>query len=239
MNFKIGMMLALMIASLSGCGTLDVLSKKQMETEGRLEQVLQSSAEQRALIAELSRELQAVGQKVSSLETGSDLLRNELEAMRERLSVSAVNPDPQLNTKSSIEVVNMEQPAKKDSESIQQEAYMKAFGIFSSNRYPEAITAFSEFIASYPGSDYAGNAQYWIGECHYSRKDYKNALEAFNTVLTKYPKGKKAPDAMLKVAFSQLSLNNPAAAKSTMHKLIEAHPKSPAAAKARERLNRL
>jgi tol-pal system protein YbgF len=121
---------------------------------------------------------------------------------------------------------------------LQQEAYMKAFGIFSANRHQEAISAFSEFIAAYPNSEYAANAQYWIGECHYSQKDYQKALDAFNIVLSKYPKGKKVPDAMLKVAFSQLSLSDQASARVTMQKLIDTYPRSPAAAKAKERLNR-
>jgi len=231
------MSLALTIALLSGCGSMDVLAKKQMETEGRLEQVLQASAEQRAQISELSRELQAIEQKVAGLETGNAMFRNEMDAMRERLSAAAAKPEQQLNAPSTIEVVNIEQ-VRSDGESVQQEAYMKAFGIFSSNRYQEAITAFTSFIVSYPGSEYAANAQYWIGECHYSQKDYQKALEAFNTVLSRYPKGKKAPDAMLKVAFSQLSLNNQSSARASMQKLIESYPKSPAAAKAKERLIR-
>jgi tol-pal system protein YbgF len=93
-------------------------------------------------------------------------------------------------------------------------------------------------MAAYPASEYAANAQYWIGECLYTQKEYQKALSAFNAVLSQYPKGKKVPDAMLKVAFSQLSLNDPASAKATMLKLIETYPKSPAAAKAKERLNR-
>jgi TolA-binding protein len=43
---------------------------------------------------------------------------------------------------------------------------------------------------------------------------------------------------MLKVAFSQMSLNDQPSARATLHKLIDTYPKSPAAAKARERLNR-
>jgi tol-pal system protein YbgF len=142
------------------------------------------------------------------------------------------------DSKATIQVVNPE-PEKKDRESRDQEAYMKAFGIFSANRYPEAITAFTEFIALFPGSEYAGNAQYWIGECHYTQKEFPMALNAFRTVIDQYPKGKKVPDAMLKVAFSQLNMHEEAAARSTLQKLIDAYPKSPASAKAKERLSRL
>lgn len=230
--------LIMAIVLLGGCGSTDMLVKKQMETEGRLEQVLQASTEQKALIADLTREIQALEQKIAGLETGAGLLRNEMEGMREQLAVAATRPEQAAAPPATIQLVSAE-PARIDSESSQQEAYMKAFGIFSANRYPEAITAFTAFIAAYPASEFAPNAQYWIGECHYSQKNYQQALDAFNEVLARYPKGKKAPDALLKVAFSQLSLNSHAAAKTTLQKLIETYPKSPAAAKAKERLNRL
>ena len=220
------LIIALSITLLGGCGSIDVLTKKQMETEGRLEQILQANAAQRTQMAELSRELQLLEKRVAGFEDGSASLKNEMDLLRNQISSST------------IEVVSTE-PAGADNESLQQEAYMKAFGIFSSNRYQEAINEFTAFITAYPNSEYAANAQYWIGECHYSRKDYQKALEAFNTVLSRYPTGKKVPDAMLKVAFSQLSLSDQASARSTMQKLIETYPKSPAAAKAKEKLNRL
>jgi len=211
---------------------MDLLAKKQMETEGRLEQILQSTAAQQTRITELSKEVQDLEKKVLGLEAGSTSLKSEIQAIYGKVSTSQPAPAP-----STIEVVSSE-PAKPDNESVQQEAYMKAFGIFSANRYSEAIEAFTAFIDTYPGSEYAANAQYWIGECFYSQKDYQKALAAFSAVPAKYPKGKKVPDAMLKVSFSQLSLNDHSSAKATMQKLIEAYPKSPAAAKAKERLNR-
>jgi tol-pal system protein YbgF len=125
-----------------------------------------------------------------------------------------------------------------DSDSAEQDSYMKAFGLFSSNNYGAAIEAFTVFIKTYPASEYAGNAQYWIGECYYTQHDFKQALEAFNKVIDRYPKGKKVPDALLKVGFSQISLNEPAKARVTLESLIEKYPKSPAAAKARERMKR-
>jgi tol-pal system protein YbgF len=231
---SLGVILAMTL--LSGCSSMDVLTKKQMETEGRLEQILQANAAQRTQLADLSKELQGLSQKVADHEAFFASQRAEIEAVKSQLAAKQ-KIAPNTEAAATIEVVSAE-PAKTDTESQQQEAYMKAFGIFSANRYSEAISAFTAFIAAYPNSEYAANAQYWIGECHYSQKEYQKALAAFNAVLTNYPKGKKAPDAMLKVAFSQLSLNDTAAAKGTMRQLIETYPKSPAAAKAKERLNR-
>jgi tol-pal system protein YbgF len=135
-----------------------------------------------------------------------------------------------------IEVVSKETvPAKRD-DTIQDE-YMKAYGIFSENNYSGAIEAFTSFIKKYPESEYAGNAQYWIGECHYTQQDFPKALTAFNRVLISYPKGKKVPDAMLKIGFSHISMNDQAKAKAALQNLVNKYPNSQAAIKARERLS--
>ena len=228
---------------LTGCSSVDVISKKQMETESRLEQLLQSNTATGSQVADLTREVQdmkrvLIGQAevLETLKSRQENQQRFLETIPTQAAPSAAAPATEPSAK--IEVVNIDS-TKTDKENPQQEAYMKAFGIFSADRYPEAITAFTSFIAAYPDSEYAANAQYWIGECHYTQKDYRQALSAFKSVVDQHPKAKKVPDALLKVAFSQLSLNDQDSAKSTMQKLIDRYPKSPAAAKARERLSRL
>lgn len=225
----------------AGCSSIDVISKKQMETESRLEQLLQTSSVQGRQMAEISRDLQELKTRLADQEKSLASLKTAQEVISARVPASTPEPTNTASgetSKATIQVVNPE-PEKQERETRDQEAYMKAFGIFSANRYPEAIAAFTDFIGRFPGSEYAGNAQYWIGECHYTQKDFDKALRAFQTVVEKYPKGKKVPDAMLKVAFSQISLREDASARSTLQKLIETYPKSPAAAKAKERLNRL
>jgi tol-pal system protein YbgF len=137
-----------------------------------------------------------------------------------------------------IELVNREAVARERGEGGPPESYVKAFGFFSANNYHEAITAFEEFIRTNPANEYAGNARYWIGECFYTQKEYPKALASFQSVIDNYPKGNKVADAMLKVAFSHISMNEPDKAKLVLEGLIRKFPKSPAAAKARERLNR-
>ncbi len=237
MHFPQRLLGGLVALLLAGCSSTDIITKKQMETEGRLEQILQSGSAHASQLTELSRELGELKTRLASQEAAINGINSDLIAIRQQAMSQPASSSPS-KTSATIEVVNSE-PGRSDHEAQQQEAYMKAFGIFSSNRYPEAITAFASFISAYPESEYAANAQYWIGECHYTQKEYQKALEAFNEVLARYPKGKKVPDAMLKVAFSQVSLNNQQSARTTLEKLIDTYPKSPAAAKARERLNRL
>lgn len=235
---RIGIPICALLAA--GCSSIDVISKKQMETESRLEQLLQTSSQQGKQVNDLSRELQELKSRISGQEKSIDALKSAQTSLAARQDAQADTRQPPAGEpqKATIQVVNSEQGSQAR-ENPDQEAYMKAYGVFSANRYAEAIGAFTSFIAEFPGSEYAGNAQYWIGECHYTQKDFRMALKAFQAVLDLYPKGKKVPDAMLKVAFSQLGLHDDAAARLTLQKLIDTYPKSPAAAKAKERLGRL
>src|SRR5439155_27089530 len=49
-----------------------------------------------------------------------------------------------------------------------QDIYQAAYLDFSKGSYALAIAGFREFLRRFPEHELAGNAQYWIGEAHYS-----------------------------------------------------------------------
>ena len=225
----------------SGCSEYDVILKKQTEMDARLEQLVQGSAAANKRLAELSGEVKDLQSRVKAQTAELDELKTvapqlkDLKSSVETLSPKGNEPPPAATPR--IEVVSSD-AVPPDTDAAPQEAYMKAFGLFSSNRYSEAIDAFDAFIRNHPTHEYAGNAQYWIGECHYTQRNYPLALEAFEKVMSGYPKGNKVPDAMLKAGYTLISMNESVRAKATLKALVEKYPKSPAAAKARERLGR-
>jgi tol-pal system protein YbgF len=225
--------------TISGCGSTDVVMKKQMETESRLEQLAQGNVAVNARLAELNKEVKELQAQVKSNSTELGELKPAVSRMRDTLEAAPLKQGSEITPTvvPRIEVVNRE-PSAGDMDSRAQNAYMKAFGLFSANNYQGAVDAFGAFIKTYPDSEYAGNAVYWIGECHYTQHDYSKAITAFNKVLTVYPKGNKVPDALLKIGYSYISMNEPAKAKAALQSLIDKYPNSPAAVKARERLNR-
>jgi TolA-binding protein len=59
-----------------------------------------------------------------------------------------------------------------------------------------ALSEFNDYLRYFGSTDSAPNAQYYIGEISYNRKDYDNALKAFDMVLERYPDNTKTLDAM-------------------------------------------
>lgn len=111
------------------------------------------------------------------------------------------------------------------------ETYLQAFADYASGRYDQAILGFETFIRQFPNNDYAANAQYWLGECYYSRQDYARAVTEFRKMVETYPQGTRAPDALLKIATALEQMNEPGQAERALQLLRSRYPDSPAAKK--------
>jgi tol-pal system protein YbgF len=91
-----------------------------------------------------------------------------------------------------------------------QEQYNYAMGLLTQANYPAAEQAMKSFVERFPKDPLAGNAQYWLGETYYVRKDYGDAATAFAQGYEKYPKSAKAADDLLKLGMSLTALNQKA-----------------------------
>ena len=221
---------------LGGCAADDVVVKRQAEMESRIESLLQSNKAMNVQLADLSGELMVLkgqmrttGEDVVRLAAAQNELRQSLDGMHNRVGKSELSAPA-----NAIEVVSRD--VIKDRDGGSQDAYMKAYGLYSANRYDEAVKAFAAFMQSYPDSEFAANAQYWTGECHYTLANFPLALAAFQKVISNYPASNKVPDAMLKTAFTLFAMHDNDKARAMLEELIEKYPKSPAADKARMRI---
>ena len=130
-------------------------------------------------------------------------------------------------------------PAGAASSMGEQTSYDAAFTALKASDYPKAIAGFRNFVATYPTSPLASNAQYWLGEAHYVNREYQNAITAFQRVTTEWPESRKAPDALVKIGFTQAALNRNGDARITLEDVVRRYPGTEAAQLAAERLKRL
>ena len=116
---------------------------------------------------------------------------------------------------------------------------MQAFEALKNANYAAAIAGFKQYLASYPTSDLADNAQYWLGEAYYVTRDYDNAAVAFRAVGERWPNSRKSADALLKLGFTQYELKHYSEARVTLTQVTQRYPDTDAARLAAERLKRL
>jgi tol-pal system protein YbgF len=118
-------------------------------------------------------------------------------------------------------------------------AYHSAFNLLKNGRNEEAIAALNQFLASYPQSEYAANAQYWLAEANYASGDFDRAARAFKRVISEYPGSSKAPDAKLKLGFTFYELEQWERAREVLSELNAQYPNSSVAQLAENRLQRM
>jgi tol-pal system protein YbgF len=121
-------------------------------------------------------------------------------------------------------------------ENTDSRAYESSFDLFKTGKYKEAISSFNDFLKTYPESNLAASAYYWIGNSYYALRDFSNAVSAQEKLIKSYPNSPKIPDAMLNIASSQQEMNNKTAARKTLEAVVAGYPGSDAAEKAKRRL---
>jgi tol-pal system protein YbgF len=119
------------------------------------------------------------------------------------------------------------------------EEYKRFYAALRAGNHGYAIAGFRNFIERHPSHDYADNAQYWLGEAYYDKKEYKKALAEFRNVVENYPQGNKVPDSMLKIAFCYEALGKPAKARAVLVQIVEIYPKSSPASLAAKKLDKM
>jgi tol-pal system protein YbgF len=120
-----------------------------------------------------------------------------------------------------------------------QDAYQSAFALLKDSQYDRAIAAFQKFLAAFPDSTLADNAQYWLGEAYYVNKSFTDAQTAFQRVIDKYPQSRKRPDALLKIGYCQYELKQWDLAKRTLSLAATQFPDTPAGHLAQQRLDKM
>ena len=117
--------------------------------------------------------------------------------------------------------------------------YQAAFELLKEQRYEPAAAAFQQFLVTYPDSELADNAQYWLAESYYVTQKFEQALTSFQTVIDDYPRSRKVPDALLKMGYCNYELERWDAARAALSKVRADYPETTAARLAGQRLERM
>jgi len=232
----------LLLGLLAGCSLTrseeDPVQVRLNDLDARLTKIERIMSNQSLL--DMAQHLDAVQAEVRTLRGQVDELQNGTEAMRKQQRDLYADLDRRLAERGAVAPAGGPAGASPASGgSAQQAAYVQAFEALKSANYAVAITGFKQYLANYPTSDLADNAQYWLGEAYYVTRDYDNAAVAFRAVGERWPNSRKAPDALLKLGFTQHELKHYAEARAALTQVTQRYPDSDAARLATERLKRL
>lgn len=117
--------------------------------------------------------------------------------------------------------------------------YEAAFSLFRAGDFVKSQKLLFDFIQRFPSSGYTPSALFWLGNAHYSTRDYKQAILNFRALVAQAPEHLRVPEALLSIANCQLEMKDTRGARKTLDDLIKKHPKSEAAQAGKERLMQL
>lgn len=107
------------------------------------------------------------------------------------------------------------------------EIYQEGLDAINNGKNEDATDRFTSFLTKFPDHKLASNAQYWLGESYYGRKDYAKAAVAFAKGYEKYKDGNKGADNILKLGLSMQMLGKKEEACTAFVNLPKEFPKAP------------
>jgi tol-pal system protein YbgF len=110
--------------------------------------------------------------------------------------------------------------ARSEAESL----YSTAYTDYLAANYALAVSGFEEYLRLFPDADLADNAQYWVGESHFSRQQYQVARTAFQELVRRWPDAETVPDAKFKAARCLVEIGDGARAIEELVRLVREHP---------------
>ncbi len=114
--------------------------------------------------------------------------------------------------------------------------YKDAYETFHKGNLEGARRKFEAFLKQYPNTELSDNAQFWIGETYFLKKDFERAILEYEKAMVKYPEGDKIPAALFKQALAFLELGDKANTRNLLKRVIAKYPHSEQAEMAKKKL---
>jgi tol-pal system protein YbgF len=110
---------------------------------------------------------------------------------------------------------------------------------YAGGQWALAINGFETYLKTFPKTDKADDAQFYIGEAYSLDGKFKEAIAAYDKVINDYPTGDRVPDALYKrgLAYSRLGQND--RARESFETVMKNYPNSEGSRLAKQVLDRL
>lgn len=207
--------------------------------------VRKMSADIQATIDSTKSEMQALNGKLDDSTVGVKKQAEDLARYREDTDKRIVALEERILKQQTLidslskKMAEMAKAKKEEATSAPDSLYLKGLDSLKGGDVVTAREQFTKFLDQNPKHELAANAHYWIGETHYSEKNYEAAILSYQEVIKNYPGKEKVSAAMLKQAMSFDAIKDSKSAKFVLKKLIEGFPKSEEARKAKAMLKEI
>lgn len=161
-----------------------------------------TNGEARTLIEQMGDNIAAIRRAQSSVSTNATETATQISGMGER--VTATNSRMERLSEQFAQLKKLIEDIPKMPTFTQltpgnaEQLFAAAYSDYSRGNFDLALSEFKQYVETYPSSELADNAQYWIGEILYAQKKLPEAVAEFEKVATINAKGDKSSVALYK-----------------------------------------
>lgn len=192
-----------------------------------------------AKVDQMSDDFRSVSVNVADLLHRMDTLNTKLDDMSN--AIRTINaPPPAPPAAGSIPTAGgttPQTPAQIPAESAET-MWTNAFRDYQTGNGDLAMQEFNNIVKTYPGTDTAANAQYYIGYMYFTAKQYEDAVKAFDVLLS-FNENSKTQEGLYYKAVSLQKAEHRTAAVEAYKEFLRKYPQSEHAPQARKNLQTL
>jgi len=228
-------------------GLTDALKTVTTKLDDQTSANRKTFADQKLLIDNVAEGVRVLREKADDTNVRLSTVSQEFEAVRQAIASmpasSSAGPAPSPNPGTPGEqppAVNQPPSTSAGAGFISpQKMFDNAYSDYMAGQYELAIVGFNTYIASFPKSDKADDAQLNIGNALYAAGKFRDAIDAFQRVIATYANSDSVPLAYYKMGLTYTELRQPDLARKAFETVVQKYPAIPEAMLAKQRLDAL
>jgi tol-pal system protein YbgF len=226
-------------------GLTDVLKSVSSRLDDQSAVNRKAFADERLLVDNVSGDVRVVREKVDETNVRLSSLSQELDALRLAVPQAygpTTSPAEAAAGPASAETGAAASPAPATVANpgvSPQRLYDTAWADYMAGQWSLAIQGFETYLRTFPKSDFADEAQYYIGDTYYSDAKFEAAIAAYDRVIANYQNGNMVPQSYYKRGLAQERLGQVDQARQSYELVMKNYPDSDAGRLAKQTLDRL
>ena len=232
------LVLAALAASLAGVACVTPAEFRKVQNRvSDLERASGKSGQGTTRIADIGAQLDEMNRRIQELNGRLEVVEHRTqEALDE---ARAARSDASKGGAPTTPTGDSAPAASGGSSSQEMEDYRAAYAEWRADNAAGCIDRFTKFLQTYPASENADDATYWLADCYFKQGNFSAAVLRFDDVARQYPKGNKAADALYRQGEALLRMGHAKAAGNAFEKVLRDYPTSPRAPEAKRQLDLL
>ena len=215
----------------------------QRQTQGMQDTFNKTMGELNTLIVQMGDNIAAVRRAQSAISTNTGDTSGQISSMGERITATNNRMERLSEQFASLKKVIEDIPRMPTFTQLTpgnaEQLFAAAYSDYSRGNFDLALSEFKQYVETFPGSELADNAQYWIAEILLAQKKTPEALAELEKVAQVNPAGDKTSLALYKRATILLEMGKKEEAVAQFLALTKDYAKSQEATLATQQLQQI